>query len=132
MLSGGTGQSDDGVGCDADETTGLSDAVALGPVVEDGAGGRFGESAAVQRRALALGEAGAAAVAVQESELLVLAVVAADREVAGVTLAVQGAVGILATETGKVVHGGSGPGGPGEQAIWEWERETSHILRRIP
>jgi hypothetical protein len=30
MLSGGVGQSDDGIGLDADEAAGLSDAVALG------------------------------------------------------------------------------------------------------
>jgi hypothetical protein len=88
MLPGGAGQSDDGVRSDADEAAGLSYAVALGQVVEDGDGGLVGESAAVQGRALALGEAGAAGVAVELSELLVLAVEAADRKVAGVAPAV--------------------------------------------
>jgi hypothetical protein len=105
MLSSRTGQADDRVGCDADETTGLSDAVTLGQVVEDGDGRPVGEPTAVQRRPLAFGESGAAAVAVQESELLVLAIAATDREVAGVALSVEAAVGVMAAEPCEVIHG---------------------------
>jgi hypothetical protein len=105
MLSGGAGQSDDGIRSDADEAAGLSNAVALGQVVEDGDGRLIGESAAVQGRALALGEAGTAGVTVELAKLLVLAVVATDREVAGVAPAVERTVGILAAEAGEVVHG---------------------------
>jgi hypothetical protein len=61
--------------------------------------------AAIQRRALALREAGAAGVAVELSELLVFADAAADREVAGVASAVEPAVRILAAEASEVVHG---------------------------
>jgi hypothetical protein len=132
MLSGGVGQSDDGVGLDADEAAGLSDAVALGQVVEDGDGRLLGESAAVQGRALALGEAGTAAVAVELAILLELAVVAADREVSGVALAVVLAVGILAAEACEFVHGMGRPGKPGQDEIRGWERMTSLILRRSP
>ncbi len=74
--------------------------------------------AAVQRRAFALGEAGTTGVAVELPELLVLAVAAADREVAGVAPAVERAVGILAAETGEIVHGADEPGAMGGGAIW--------------
>jgi hypothetical protein len=114
MLSGGEGQSDHGVGLDADEATGLSDAVALGQMVENGDGRLLGESAAVQGCALAFGEASAAGMAVELAKLLVLADSAADREIVGVALAVQRTVGILATKAGEVVHGARRPGGSGQ------------------
>jgi hypothetical protein len=132
MFSSGAGQSDERVGGDADQTTGLSDAAAFGQVLEDGEGGRFGKSAAIQGRTLAFGEASTAGVAVEKPELLVFAVVAADREIASGTLAVEQAVRILATETGEIVHEVSGPGELGGQATRRRERKTSHILRRIP
>ena len=45
MVTGGAGQSDDGVAMDADEAFGLTDAVALGQVMEHRAGLVVGESA---------------------------------------------------------------------------------------
>jgi hypothetical protein len=107
VLPGGAGQSDDGVAVDADEPSGGADAAALVEVLEDGVGLLLGQVAAVQRRALALGEAGPAGVAVELPELLVLAESAAGREVTGAALAVERAVGILAAEAGEVVHGAS-------------------------
>ena len=132
MLSGGEGQSDDGVGLDADEAAGLSDAVAFGQVIEDGDGGLLGESAAVQGCALTFGEASAAGVAVELAILLGLADSAADREVAGSALAVKLTVGFLAAEAREIVHGEGRPGRPGQDEVREWERMTSLILRRIP
>ncbi|MBV8228369.1 MAG: hypothetical protein JO329_00160 [Planctomycetaceae bacterium] len=132
VLPGGAGQADDGVAVDADEAPGLTDAVAFGQVLQDGDGGFLGEVAAIQRRTFAFREAGAAGVAVELSELLVLADSAADREVIGAALAVERAVTILAAEAGEVVHGVSWPAGLGRDAIREWERKTSYILRRIP
>ncbi len=117
MLSGGTGQSDDGIGGDADEARRLSDAIVLGQMVEDSDGGLVGESAAEQRCALAFGEAGAAGVAIEQPELFLAAVAGADRKVTGITSAVEHTVGILATEAGEVVHGARGPGGPGQETI---------------
>jgi hypothetical protein len=105
VLSGGAGQSDDGVAVDADQAPGLADTVAFGQVLQDRDGGLLGEVTAIQRRALAFGEAGAAALAVELSELLVLAEPAADREVTGIASAVDRAVRILAAEAGEVVHG---------------------------
>jgi len=104
VVAGGACQPDDGVAMDADEAAGLADAVALGQMLQDRDGGRFGEVTAVQRRALALGETDPAGVAVELAELLVLAVAAADREVAGVASARERAVGILAAEARKIVH----------------------------
>jgi hypothetical protein len=107
VLPGGAGQSDDGVAVDADEPPGGADAAALVEVLEDGMGLLLGQMAAIERRALALGEAGPAGVAVELPELLALAEPTADREVTGVALTVERTVGILAAEAGEVVHGAS-------------------------
>ena len=106
MVAGGAGQSDDGVAMDADEAFGLTDSVALGEVIEHGAGLLVGESAIEQRGALAFGEAGLAGVAVEQTDVILLAVTVADGEVPGPSLPVEGAVGILATEAGEIVHCG--------------------------
>ena len=105
MVAGGAGQSDDGVAMDADEAFGLTDAVALGQMMEHRAGLLVGESAVEERGALALGEAGLAGVAIEQADVIPLAVAVADGEVAGPSSAVEGAVGVLATEAGEVVHG---------------------------
>jgi len=89
---------------DADEPTGGADATPLVEVLEDCQGLLRGQMAAVQRGALAFGEAGPTGVAVELAELLVLAEPAADREVAGVTPAVERAVRVLAAEVCEIVH----------------------------
>jgi hypothetical protein len=89
---------------DADEASGLADAIALGQVLQDRDGRRFGELTAVKRRALALGEAGPAGVAVEQAELLMLAIAAADGEVASVALAIEGTARVLAAEASESVH----------------------------
>jgi hypothetical protein len=78
--------------------------MALGQVLQDGDGGRLGQVAASGRRAFAPRETCAAGVAVEEPELLMLAVAATDREVVGVTSVVEWTVGGPAAETGEVVH----------------------------
>jgi hypothetical protein len=65
MIAGGAGQADHGVAVDADEPFGLADATAFIEVGEDGVRLLVGEPAVEQGRALALGEAGLAAVAVE-------------------------------------------------------------------
>src|SRR5512143_4090381 len=95
VLPGGAGQSDDGVAMDTDQSSGGADAAALVEVLEHRVGLLLGQMAAVERRAFAFGEAGPAGVAVELPELLVLAVVAADREVADVAPAVERTVGML-------------------------------------
>jgi hypothetical protein len=132
MGPGGPGQADDGVAMDADEAAGLADAVTLGQVLQDRDGGRFGEMAAVQRRALALGEASPAGVAIELAELLVLAVTAADREVGGVASAVEAAVGILAAESREFVHDAYRPGAIGRVDIGRWLADMSLILGPVP
>ncbi len=107
MGPGGAGQSDDGVAMDADEAPGGADAAPLVEVFEHREGLLLGQMAAVERGALALGEAGPAGVAVELPELLVLAESAADREVTGVASTVERTFGILAAEAGEVVHGAS-------------------------
>ena len=113
VLSGGTGESDDGVAMDADESSGGTDAAALVEVLQHGVGLFLRQMAAVERCAFSLGEAGAAGVAVELTELPVLAEPAADREVAGVTLAVERTGQILAAEAREVVHGVGWLGMPG-------------------
>jgi hypothetical protein len=78
LLSGGAGQSDDGVAVDADEASGLADAIALGQVLRDGDGRRLGEVRAIQGRALAPGEAVTTGTAGELAELLGLTIAAAD------------------------------------------------------
>ena len=104
MLPGGAGQSYDGVAVDTDEPPGGADAAPLVEVLEDCQSLLLGQMAAVQRGALALGEAGPAGVAVELPELLVLAEAAAHGEVAGVAPAVERAVRVLAAVVSEVVH----------------------------
>src|SRR5512143_109937 len=101
VLGMGTGQTavaGDRVPMHAHEPLGLADAVALGDVVQDRGDGLLGQAGAEQRGALALGEASLARVAVEQSELLLFAVVAADREVFSAPSALVWAVGIQAAE----------------------------------
>jgi hypothetical protein len=86
------------------EAPGGSDAAALVEVLEHGEGLLLGEMAMEQGRALALGEAVFAGVAVEQSDVVEFAVAGADREVAGVAPRVEGAVGVLAAEAFEVVH----------------------------
>ena len=98
MLAGQSRQADDRIGVDVDQASGLPDATALGEVLEDGAGFLLGKVGVKQGRALALGEAVFAGVAVEQPDVVVLAVAGADREISGVASAEEGAIGILAAE----------------------------------
>jgi hypothetical protein len=104
VLSGDAGQSDDGVGIDADQASGGADAAALVEVLEHGAGLVVGEMGVEQGRPLAFGEAVLAGVAVEQSDVVLFSVAGADREIAGVAPRLEGTLGILATEARKVVH----------------------------
>jgi hypothetical protein len=106
MLSDDAGQASDGVGIDADQASGAADATALVEVLEDGEGRFFGEMAVGQGRALAFGEAVLAGLAVEQSDVVLLTVAGADREVTGVAGAVQGAFRVLTAEAREVVHAG--------------------------
>jgi hypothetical protein len=117
MLAGHAGESHDGVAVDTDEAAGGPDAAAFIEMFEHGESRLLGQMAAVQRRALAFGEAGAADVAVELSVLLELAVAAADGEVAGIAPAVEGTAGILAAEAGEVIHGAQGLAVMGQDTI---------------
>lgn len=104
VCTGHLRQAGDRVPVDVDQTSGLSDAAALGEVLEHGAGLLLREVGVEERRALALGEAVFAGLAVEQSDVMVLAVAGADGEVSDVALAVGGAIGFLATEAREVVH----------------------------
>ena len=65
----------------------------------------LGQVGAIQRGALAFGEAVAAGAAIEQAILPVLAESAGDGEVSGVAAAEVGASGIQATEPREVVHG---------------------------
>jgi hypothetical protein len=104
MLSGDAGQSDDGVGIDPDQASGGADATALIQVLEDGEGLLLGEMAVEEGRALALGEAVLAGLAVEQADVVLCAVSVADREIAGVSARVEGAAGVLTAEAREVVH----------------------------
>ena len=132
VLPGDAGESDDGVSMDADESPGGADAAALVEVLKHGVGLFLRQMAAVERRAFTFGGAGAAAVAVELSDLLVLAEAAADREVSGAAPAVERTVRILAAEAREVVHGVGWLGMPGRDETSGWKRKNAPILRRIP
>ena len=106
MLSDDAGQPSDGVGIDADEASGAADTTALVEVLEYGQGCFLGEMAVEQGRALALGEAILARLAGEQSDVALLAVAGTDREIAGVSCAVEGALRVLTAEAREVVHAG--------------------------
>jgi hypothetical protein len=106
MLSDDAGQASDGVGIDADQASGGADATALVEVLEDGEGLSFGEMAMEQGRALAFGEAVLAGLAVEQTDVVLPAVAGADREIAGVTAAVEGTLRVLTAEAREVFHAG--------------------------
>ena len=117
MLPDHPGQPDDGVAVDPDQTLGLSDAAALAEVLEHGVGLVLGQVGMEQGRAPARGEAVFAGVAVEEPDVVTLAVVGADGEIPGIALAVEGAIGFLAAEAREVVHGWKAPGSPGRIGV---------------
>ena len=117
VSSGQFRQADDGIAVDVEEASGLSDAAAFGEVLEYGAGLLLGQVGVEKRRALALGEAILAGVAVEQPDVVLFAVAAAYGEVSGVASAVKGAMGILAAEACEVVHGWKTPGAPGRVGI---------------
>src|SRR5262249_9618796 len=99
-------QPHDGVAVDADEALGRADPVALDQVLQHRDGRRGGPVRVEQRGALAFGEAGLAGVTVEQAELFALAVMVPDRAGAGVALALEWALEVLAAEARGVVHGG--------------------------
>ena len=105
VLSGLACQSHDGVAVDADEALGLANAVALDQVFEDGDRPLRGHTGMGQRRTFAPGEARLSRLAVEPSDVVMLAVTAADREIPGVASAVERAIGIQAAGVREVVPG---------------------------
>src|SRR5262249_15858119 len=132
MPPGEAGQSDDRVAVDTDEALGLADAATFAGVLEHGAGLVVGQVRMEQGRALALGEALFAAVAVEQPDMVLLAVAGADGEVAGTSMAVEGALGVLAAEANEVVHGIGSPGGRARSGCRDEGREPSDITTPIP
>jgi hypothetical protein len=132
MLSGDAGQPSDGVGIDADQASGGADATALVEVLEHGEGLLFGEMAVEEGRALALGEAVLARLTVEQSDVVLLAVAGADREVSGVTRAVEGALGVLTAEAREVVHAGDWSVQRKSDEVRGDKPDVAHILRCSP
>jgi hypothetical protein len=102
-------------------------------VLEHGEGLSLGEMAVEQGRALALGEAVLAGLAVEQSDVILLAVAGADREVAGVTRAVEGALRVLTAEAREVVHAGDrSEQRRSDEVRGRDEPEVANILRCSP
>jgi hypothetical protein len=120
MLSGQAGQADDGIPVDADQASGGPDPAVLGEVVEHGEGLVLGQMGVEQGRALALGEAGSAGLAVEQADLVVLAVAGAGGEVCGVASAVEWALRVLTAEACEIVHRIGSPGWAGRVGIVSW------------
>jgi hypothetical protein len=132
MSSGDAGQSTDRVGIDADQAPGGANATALVEVPEHVECLFLREMAVEQGRSLALGEAILARLAVEQPDVVLLAVAGAGREVTGVTHAVEGAVGILATEAGEVVHGGDRSEPKLSEEVKRHKPGVALILRSLP
>jgi hypothetical protein len=132
MLSGDAGQATDRVLIDADEAPGGSDAAALVEVLEHGQCLLRGEMAMEQGRPLALREAALARLAVKQSDVVLLAVAVADREIAGVAAGVEGAVGVLTAEAREVVHAGDRAEQRGSEEVKGSRPDVAPILRCSP
>jgi hypothetical protein len=100
--AGEQGVAGDGVLADAGQPAGLAHAAAVGQVGEDGGGRRRRQAGVEQRGALALGEAGLAGAAAEQTAV-VEAVAHGHGEVAVPALAVVGAVGVQAAEAAQVI-----------------------------
>src|SRR5215212_477057 len=109
VLTGQECQPGDGVLVDPDQPGGLAGPAAVVEVLQDPRDLVVGELGVEEGRPLELGEPGLAGVAVQEA-MVILAVAAADREVAGAAAAVLRTVRIVAAMAREVVrgHGSSG------------------------
>jgi hypothetical protein len=101
-------------------------------VLEHGKGLLLGEMAVEQGRALALGEAALARLAVEQSDLVLLAVAGADREIAGVAVAVEDALVVLTTEAREVVHAGVRSEPRRSDEVRGDKPDVAHILRCSP
>ena len=132
MLSDDAGQASNGVGIDADQASGAADATALVEVLEDSEGLLFREVAVEQGRALAFGEAVLARLAIKQSDVVLVAVAGADREIAGVTDAVQGAFRVLTAKAREVVHAGDRSEQKRFDEVRGDEPDLAHILRCSP
>jgi hypothetical protein len=104
VLTGQECQPGDGVLADPHQPGGLSGPTAVVEVLQDPCDLVVGELGVEIRRPLELGEPGLAGLAVQEA-VVILAVVAADREVAGAAAAVLRTVRVLAAMEREVVRG---------------------------
>jgi hypothetical protein len=97
-------QPGDGVLADAHQSGGLSGPAAVVEVLQDPQDFVVGKLGVEEGRPLELGEPSLAGLAIQEA-VVILTVVAADREVAGAAAAVLRTVRVLAAMEGEVVHG---------------------------
>jgi hypothetical protein len=132
MLSDDAGQPSDGVGIDADQASGGANATALVEVLEHAESLFFGEVAVEQDRALAFGEAVLARLTVEQSDVVLLAVAGADREIAGVTGAVEGALRVLTAEARAIVHAGDRSVQRKSDEGRGYKPDVAHILRCSP
>ena len=117
MLAGDDRQSDDGIFVDSNEAARLSHAATFLQMLEDGEGFRLGKFGAIKRRAFAFREALLAGATSQDAALLVGSIAEAHPQVVAATLAVVGAVRVLAAEDFQVVHGVSCRQGEGEKVV---------------
>jgi len=132
MRPGDAGQSADGILIDTDEPPGGADAAAFVQMLEDGEGLLLREMAVEEGRALALGGAALAGVAIEQSDAVLLAVAGADREITGVAAGGGGGGGGLGGEAREVVPTGDRSGQKGADEVRRYEPDVAPILRRSP
>jgi hypothetical protein len=102
-------QADHGVPVHVGQAAGLADADALLEVGQDGDGFLVGEAAVEQGGPLALAEAVLAGAAGEVTPWRAAAVTEGNAKVAQATLAIVGALGILAAEVLEIVHDAASP-----------------------
>jgi hypothetical protein len=119
VLTGQEYQPGDGVLADPHQAGGLSGPAAVVEVLQDPSDLVVGELGVEVGRPLELGEPGLAGLAVQEP-VVILAVVGADREVAGAAAAVFRAVRVLTAMAREVVRGHGSSWIEQGRCNWSW------------
>jgi hypothetical protein len=105
VLAGDSAQAADGVAIHLAEPAGLTHSAPFGDMLEDRFDLRRREPGVEEGRPLAFREAGLAGGAAEHASGLLRPVATGHGQISGPALAMLGAFGIQAAETGEVVHG---------------------------
>jgi hypothetical protein len=105
MLTRQHAVADHGIFVHADQAAGFSHPTSFVDVGQNRNDGLFGQDGAKERGSFAFRETGLASRAIKHAPLFVGAIAIANGQVASAAFAVRGALRVLTTEPGQVVHG---------------------------